>query len=393
MLDWLIVGGGVHGTYFSHVLTGPCGFGRDRVRVLDPHDDPLRDWFQRARGSCMDFLRSPGVHHIDVEPFSLLHFSRGPAAPASSETYGVYNLPSACLFEAHAHATMERRRSRELRLRGSARALARVPGGWRVETDAGAIETRRVLLALGPARPLNWPSWASSARAGGGRVEHVLARSEYPKALGVSRVAVIGSGCTAAHVVLSLARERVERLTWITTEGLRHAEYDSDPGWLGPKYLSGFEQVRAPEERRRSIQRARQPGSIPERLLRPLRMAIARQRVELVTGRVREAAIESEGRLALTTLTGTRLGSFDLALLATGFAHERPGGLWLREAEADLGLATAPCGYPLLAPSLEWRHGLLVAGELAELELGPTARNIGGARIAAERLVRHWRAA
>jgi hypothetical protein len=41
----------------------------------------------------------------------------------------------------------------------------------------------------------------------------------------------------------------------------------------------------------------------------------------------------------------------------------------------------------VLAPTLEWAPGLYVTGQLAELELGPTARNIGGARLAAERLV------
>jgi hypothetical protein len=39
-------------------------------------------------------------------------------------------------------------------------------------------------------------------------------------------------------------------------------------------------------------------------------------------------------------------------------------------------------------PSLEWADGLLVSGALAELELGPIARNIAGARAAGERLVR-----
>jgi hypothetical protein len=44
MLDWLIVGGGVHGTHLAHVLVNALGVARDRLRVLDPHPQPLAQW-------------------------------------------------------------------------------------------------------------------------------------------------------------------------------------------------------------------------------------------------------------------------------------------------------------------------------------------------------------
>jgi hypothetical protein len=74
------------------------------------------------------------------------------------------------------------------------------------------------------------------------------------------------------------------------------------------------------------------------------------------------------------------------AVLATGFDQARPGGTCVDHAIADLGLPTAPCGYPLVSRALEWRPHLFVTGPLAELELGPTARNIAGARAAGKRL-------
>ena len=46
MLEWLIVGGGIHGTHLSLVLTEKLGFSRDSVRVHDPHHDPLARWRQ-----------------------------------------------------------------------------------------------------------------------------------------------------------------------------------------------------------------------------------------------------------------------------------------------------------------------------------------------------------
>jgi len=46
------------------------------------------------------------------------------------------------------------------------------------------------------------------------------------------------------------------------------------------------------------------------------------------------------------------------------------------------------CGYPIVDRDLRWGHPrIFVSGALAELELGPSARNIAGARLAAERIV------
>ena len=44
--------------------------------------------------------------------------------------------------------------------------------------------------------------------------------------------------------------------------------------------------------------------------------------------------------------------------------------------------------YPIVDENLLWdKKWIYVAGALAELELGPSARNIAGARLAAERIV------
>ena len=40
-LDWLIVGGGVHGTILSHALVHRGGVSPACLRVLDPHQAPL----------------------------------------------------------------------------------------------------------------------------------------------------------------------------------------------------------------------------------------------------------------------------------------------------------------------------------------------------------------
>ena len=106
--------------------------------------------------------------------------------------------------------------------------------------------------------------------------------------------------------------------------------------------------------------------------------------------------LEAEPVFADATPAGVRLRldcaphalEVDRVVLATGFEVHRPGGGLLGEETIDrLGLPCAECGYPLVSPRLEWASGLFVSGPLAELELGPTARNIAGARAAGERLL------
>ena len=63
-LDWLIVGGGVHGTHLSHVLVNRAGVAPDRVRVLDPQEHPLETFWRVTGATGMRYLRSPGVHLI-----------------------------------------------------------------------------------------------------------------------------------------------------------------------------------------------------------------------------------------------------------------------------------------------------------------------------------------
>jgi len=75
-------------------------------------------------------------------------------------------------------------------------------------------------------------------------------------------------------------------------------------------------------------------------------------------------------------------------VLATGFEQSRPGGPWLDATIEALGLPCAECGYPRLDAALRWHPRIHVSGPLAELEVGPASRNIAGARMAADRVLR-----
>lgn len=56
---------------------------------------------------------------------------------------------------------------------------------------------------------------------------------------------------------------------------------------------------------------------------------------------------------------------------------------WVQEAAKMEHFPCADCGFPIVGKNLEWGKGLYVMGAFAELEIGPVARNISGAKKAA----------
>jgi hypothetical protein len=74
-------------------------------------------------------------------------------------------------------------------------------------------------------------------------------------------------------------------------------------------------------------------------------------------------------------------------VLATGFRPERPGGRLVDRLIRDFDLPCNPCGYPIVGEDLLWGENIYVTGPLAELQVGPCARNIVGARNAGRMLL------
>ncbi len=383
MLDWLIVGGGLHGTYLSLWLTGVCGVRRDRVRVLDPFEDPLARWRHCTRNTGVDVMRSPLVHHIDPDASSLLRFAEKVHPERADLFSGPYRRPTLDLFEAHTESVIDRNALRALRLRGRAGRLTRVTGGLRVETDLGALEAREIVLAVGLGQDLFVPEWARALDPL--RSVHVFDDRFRIGTIGAhERVAVVGGGMSAAQCAMELSSRTSAAPLLVTRHATRVARFDQDVCWFGPKCLDDFARIGAPTERRATVESARLRGSMPAEVALRLESDVREGRIERRLASVRSARMLERGvELHLDSGAAERV---DRVVLATGLADRRPGGPWIDAAVHDLGLPVAPCGSPLLDPELRWAPNLRAAGGLAELVVGPSARNLAGIRMAATRL-------
>ncbi|MEZ4433641.1 MAG: FAD/NAD(P)-binding protein [bacterium] len=382
-LDWLIVGGGIHGVHLAARLIGEAGVDPAALAVVDGNPRLLARWRECTANTGMSHLRSAGVHHLDLDPWALKRFT-GHRDPAFAPFIAPYNRPALALFDAHCDAVIDRYALAARHRRARVEAIALGDREARVALDDGdTLAARHVILALGLSDQPAWPPFARALRADGAAVEHVFTPGHaLADAAPGERIAVIGGGISAAQVALRLAR--AGRVALVSRHPLRERDFDSDLGWIGPKYLAGFHRIADRDRRRAIIDAQRHRGSVPGEVHRAVRKAIASG---AITWRAGEVEAATGGPDAITLRVADAAFEVDRLVLATGFERARPGGAMLDRLVADAGLPCAACGYPIVDAHLRWHPRLFVSGPLAELELGPVARNIVGARHAAARLV------
>jgi len=384
-LEWVIVGGGIHGVHLAVRLIASGRVASGQLVIVDPGPRLLDTWRRCTGNTGMRFLRSPVVHHLDIDPWSLQRFASTLDRPASELFAAPYARPATELFEAHCDQVIARYGLAERHLRGRVVGVDLTCDAATVRLDDGReLSAHQVILAIGASEQPQWPAWAVELRRQGAPVHHVfepgfeLCDDDWHGA-----VAVIGGGITGAQVALRLAEAVSGPVHLVTRHPLREHTFDSDPGWIGPKNMRGFLAIDDPDARRRTITAARHRGSVTKEVHRPLRRRVRDGSIVLHRGEPH--GIRSDGRLQLTV--GDAQVAVDGVLLATGFAAQRPGGPMVDAIARSHGLSCATCGYPVVDHELRWHPRLYVSGPLAELSLGPVARNIIGARRAAERIV------
>jgi cation diffusion facilitator CzcD-associated flavoprotein CzcO len=380
MLDWLIVGGGIHGTHLSRVLSA----GGASVRVLDPHAEPLQRWRECTRNCGMQFLRSPLEDHLAEDPLSLFLYRRDHPGSAPGRLAPHRGRAALSVFNDHAAGVISRYGLRELRVEGRASGLARTADGVAVETTAGRIESKRVLLAMGLTEQLRLPPWIEGLPTCS--VNHVGAPGfDIDDAAAWKHCVVVGGGMTAVQTAVSLANAGQGAVTLLSRGATRCHDFDTDSEWIRP---AGPERLWSEpdfDRRRDMIEAGRYPGSVTADVEASLKLAVGLGRLTHTLATVERAVTTTTGETQLH-IPGREPLLTDRLLLATGFDSRRPGGSWLSAAIEEMSLPTAACGYPIVDEQLAWGPDVCVAGALAELGIGPAALNIAGARFAGRRL-------
>lgn len=385
--DWLVVGGGIHGTYVARELL-ESGVQPDALAVLDSHGAFCRSFRRKARACGMQTLRSNYVQHVGPSPFGLERFAE--ARDREAELVPTTNSqprPTLDLFVDYTDHVIDRFDLDELLRKTTGTGIHRDGDALAVETTAGEMRAKNVVLAVGPGDRFPRPDWAGEQP----RTAHVW-DEQVPPAERIEpgeTVWVVGGGITAGQFATSLAA-RAGQVVLCARHPLEVELREAEPVWLNWQHIAREIHSLPPGSSARydRIREARNDGTIPPYLKRELdgtgNIAIRRDEIQEV--------VETGDRL-LVSSRKQGLSSVDRIFLATGF--ESPASHPLVRSVADsLSLACGHQGMPVLDDStLRWKRDsgsvsrVAVTGTLAAGTVGPFAGNIAGARRAAERIV------
>ncbi|UII56137.1 FAD/NAD(P)-binding protein [Cytobacillus spongiae] len=387
MFEWVIIGGGIHGCTIANYLIKSGKTTIDDLLIIDSHKEPMEKWKKLTSRIGMEYLRSPSVHHIDVNAFSLQNFRK---LINHTEFYGQYKRPSLALFNEHCDSIITNVHLKDCWEQGRVIHVNKEEGKWKIETDKGqSVLSNNLVISISVNEDLHIPKWVNDlGEESASHISHIFSEELTNLNDLTPPILVVGGGITAAHTVIKLCGLFPGKVTLLSRHRFRVHGFDSDPGWLGPKNMKFFSEIEDYKMRREEITNARHKGSIPNDIYQKLIRLEKQGALRLVFDEV-EAANKHNHEISINLKGGSGDFAFKHIILATGFESKLPEKGWLKQLIQKENLACATCGYPIVNQGLEWCPHLYVSGPLAELEIGPTARNISGARKAAERIVNY----
>lgn len=386
-IDLAIIGAGPHAlTLVTHLLQKRQNI-RGKFLVFDPSGTWMSNWERQFAALEIPHLRSPAVHHPDPNPFALRKF----AESRGSELFPPYDLPGTKVFGDFCQDVISRfsipqqviplKVIRIEPLRHLIRPRLRL---WL--EDGQAIMARRVVLATGSAK-LNFPDWVNQIESlyPQDRLCHSHTVDLRKLRFMGEKVLIIGGGLTSGHLAVG-AISRGAKVDLMLRRQLQEKLFDAEPGWLGPKYLKGFFAESDYAQRFTMIKQARNGGSMTPAMGMQLRRQVRHGNLKLDEN-CQVVKAEWLGENWLVKCSDGSQQEYSRIWLSTGTQFDATSEPLLQEVFAAYPTSIVN-GLPVLDEYLRIPGSeLFIMGGLAALQVGPTARNLSGARMASEKIV------
>lgn len=378
-----IIGGGIHGVHIANSFISAGIFDLHEICIVDPHGSLLENWRNLTSRVGMSHLRSPSVHNLAVNPNDLKRTFRNKRRHFAFP----YSRPRLEVFNKHSIAIVEDLGLSSVHLQGTVEQIKPVGDFFRIQlTSLVEFFCENLIFAIGNGIDHhNIPAWAEKyVHSEESAVRHIFS-SNFEMGDSES-VTIVGGGMTASQYAVQCANQGRE-VHLVMRRKLKIHHFDSDPCWLGPKCLVAYERNKSLSARRVMISRARNLGSVNPAVKSSLDRLVNAGKIKVCVGEV-DNVVKKDGLFHYSV--NEKGYSTKQMILATGFKKARPGGNLIDHFVSDYDLPLSPCGYPVVDENLKWAKGVFVSGSLAELELGPAAKNISGARMAARRIVSYF---
>jgi len=380
-LQVAFVGAGIHAVTIALQLMEDRGGNAAGIGLLDPLGRPMARWINSTAKLGMREMRSAWFQHVHPDMFAMVNeerhsggdpLARGIFSPPPVEVFNRFCAEMARPLEPLSHQT------RVTRVDPIDGGLA---GYHLTVEDGGQFFAQSVVYTPGLGGHERVPAAAVALHAA--RSPHLLLAGQVdvrePSWAG-QRVLIAGAGLTGATLAARLT-EAGANVTLIHRTAIRQRRWDVDDSWIkNESKLRRFRRIRDLAERLAQVKSARR-GSITPETLRLLRRFADDGRIQVLE-HTEITSLTPSPRGGLTARLAGRELAIDRVILATGFEPEFQADPLLQSILATPGLQMLG-GRPVLNRYLELLPGFYVSGWAAELQLGPLARNILGARIAA----------
>jgi cation diffusion facilitator CzcD-associated flavoprotein CzcO len=382
-IDTAIIGSGPHALTLAAHLLQKSKKSHSKFLVFDPSGAWLSQWIQQFNAFQIPHLRSPVVHHPESNAFALRAF----AEKRQTELFEPYDLPGTQLFQEFCAEVVHRWQLATKIYPSLVTHLEILRQGYQLHLDEDrSIRARRVVLAHRGGTPY-WPLWAIEALKNCpiNRLQHSSQIDLRQIQVRGERILIIGGGLTSGHLAVGAIQSGAQ-VTMMHRRQFYDKLFDADPGWLGPKYLKGFEANRNWVERFDLVKNARNGGSLTPAIMSQLRQAEKLGKLDFLENCEVQQAIWQQEHWLVTCHNQRHLG-FDRIWLATGTQLHANNEPLLAELQAKYPTEIVG-GLPVLDAHLRWPDSqVFLMGGLAALRVGPTARNLSGARMASDRIV------
>ncbi len=386
-IDLAIVGAGVQAlTLTTHLLQKSAKHYR-KFLVFDPNSTWISQWQRQFEAQQIPYLRSPAVHHPDPNPHQLRTF----AEHRHSELFPPYDRPGTKLFNDFCDEVIHRWKLTNKIYPANINQIIPIKLASRsrfqlVLNTGETIIARRVVLATGSGK-VQLPNWVDKIT------------SDYPSdslchsqkvnlnqlKLAGEKILIVGGGLTSGHLAKG-AINLGATVTLMTRKQLQSKIFDADPGWLGPKYLKGFHAETDWHERYQQIQQARNGGSMTPDIMLHLNQA-SHEGTLIINECCQIKNAQWQDNLWQVHCHDGSKHQFNRIWLATGTrfnAKEHP----LLQDVLEAYPTEIVNGLPILDKHLRLpKSNLFIMGGLGALQIGPVARNIGGGKMACQRIV------
>jgi cation diffusion facilitator CzcD-associated flavoprotein CzcO len=391
-----IIGAGPHAlTLVTHLLQKRKTM-RGRLLVFDPSGSWMSRWHHQFTALEIPHLRSPAVHHPDPNPYALRRFAQS----RPQELFPPYDLPGTQLFQDFCQEVIGRWQLQNCVYPAQVVRVEPLQpskrGRFCLElSDRKVIVAKRVVIASGGGVP-HFPDWVEqiATHYPPDRLLHSTQVDLRKLALQGERILIIGGGLTSGHLAVG-AIQRGAQVLLMARRNVYEKLFDADPGWLGPKYLKDFWAEPNWQTRAVMIQQARNGGSMTPAMLTQLRRLEREGRIVFYENCQVTKADWQEGWQVECNHPQIHecihSQKIDRIWLATGTRLDAATHPLLKDVLQTMPVEVVN-GMPVVDPSVCWQGcELFVMGGLAALQVGPTARNLSGARMVSERIVRQLR--